>query len=67
MVRTCNDQTCSNCKFWKEYVQSGTCQKHPPVIVPTGNEYVTRFPVTNSDDWCGEHEYSSHHWKDVEK
>ena len=67
MARECNDQNCSNCKFWKKYFQDGTCQKHTPNIIPIDGGWVTKFPVTDAIDWCGEHEYKSGHWKEVSK
>jgi hypothetical protein len=52
---TSNGPSCANCKFWKriEGSDEGMCRRDPPTIQP---DIITRFPITQLDVWCGEHE-----------
>jgi hypothetical protein len=46
---------CGSCAFYKadQGDAYGRCRRHPPVMVPEGEEYSFDFPVVNADDWCG--------------
>lgn len=48
--------TCSQCVHWKQ----PECRRYPPQVVVAEDEDgmttpVTVFPLTDGDEWCGEH------------
>lgn len=49
---------CDNCRFWDEVDdREGFCRINPPVVFLTEDcESETRWPRTDSYDWCGKHE-----------
>lgn len=56
---TTRSETCNQCKFWKATeANQGQCRRQPPQAISfrIGDDlkFETRFPVTASDDWCGE-------------
>lgn len=49
--------TCYTCHFWegqgiRQRGPKGTCRRYPPTVTPRHND--GRFPITLSNDWCGE-------------
>lgn len=57
------NEGCGTCLYWREAVcehrgpYEGDCRRHPPVVLPVGeHQPVTRWPVCDKDDWCGEWE-----------
>ncbi len=58
-VTNTRTETCSQCKFWNaSTADEGECRRQPPQAISfrVGDDlkFETRFPVTASDDWCGE-------------
>mgnify|MGYP006308757467 CR=1 FL=1 len=56
---TTQTNTCSKCTYWKALSgDNGECRRQPPQAisfkVQDDVKFETRFPVTASDDWCGE-------------
>jgi hypothetical protein len=61
------DELCANCYFWESRgKESGSCQRHAPAPRSYSDEnpiltaapldsYFVMWPITNSDDWCGEY------------
>lgn len=52
-------ETCEKCLHWnKVETDQGECRRQPPqaIIFKVNEEvkYETRFPTTQSSDWCGE-------------
>lgn len=51
-----SETTCSTCKFWVamggQFPDRGRCHRFPPI----GNSGYTHFPVSGSEDFCGEHQ-----------
>jgi len=52
-------ETCAKCEYWNAKASDeGECRRQPPQAISFKvNEEVkfeTRFPMTASDDWCGE-------------
>lgn len=49
---------CETCVFWKprSMTYDGSCRQRPPVLVvdPEDGTAITRWPVTDRDDLCGE-------------
>ncbi len=52
---------CETCEFWDEQapyrvnadsIRNGLCRAHPPEVMNGNSEY----PVTATNEWCGEHE-----------
>lgn len=66
------DIYCHTCKYWIESSDDeflGYCRRYPPVLLANDNIYKPRknmlvamenfsFPITDSDDWCGEFVYN---------
>lgn len=57
------NEVCRTCKFWNgdEFKPNGWCYRHAPLPVVAGQmeangSMVALWPVTNSQDWCGEWE-----------
>lgn len=51
--------TCSKCTHWNATTDvEGECRRQPPQAivfkVDEQTQFETRFPVTQSGDWCGE-------------
>ncbi|MEM9399420.1 MAG: hypothetical protein AAF984_04365 [Verrucomicrobiota bacterium] len=50
--------TCSTCKHWSAKDVTGECRRHAPQTivfdVDSETKIESRFPVTSSDDWCGD-------------
>ncbi|MFP4351906.1 MAG: hypothetical protein ACLFRP_00360 [Puniceicoccaceae bacterium] len=54
-------QTCAACKYWQEKTGSeGECRVRAPQTISFRVDdevrFETKFPVTQSTDWCGEFE-----------
>lgn len=64
------EETCSSCKYWREYgtQKKGECRRRAPVMLAVSqesrgwddsvivlSEAVTSFPEMTSDGWCGEY------------
>jgi len=54
-------ESCEVCKFYEPYGngEEGRCRRHPPTMrfpdeYPINIEENRIFPVTHSDEWCGE-------------
>jgi hypothetical protein len=48
-------ETCKSCKFFEERAKQ--CRAAPPVVHLLQNDrWVTLFPETTRDGWCGYHE-----------
>jgi hypothetical protein len=62
---------CDTCRFWKQIsnTSEGRCVFNPPSIIPVLRidkdeeclsddmvSAVTRFPIVNCDEWCGQWE-----------
>lgn len=50
--------TCASCRWWvagkrltNGQALPGQCRRNPPIPIPGG----TRWPSTETGDWCGEH------------
>lgn len=61
VMNTSTTQTaaCEKCVYWKATAEStGECRRNAPqsvvFAVDEATRFETRFPVTSSDDWCGE-------------
>ncbi len=55
--------TCADCKFWAidpNNLRQGVCRKDPPktfaVLQGQGYAFVTMFPATKAEEWCGQFE-----------
>jgi hypothetical protein len=61
------EENCETCRFWMEYRDGsewGECRKNAPspMVLPAGSDipdkcsfkFVTWFPTTMRDEWCGE-------------
>lgn len=66
------DQSCSNCKFWKEIkhspIDEGLCRRYAPKpsLVECNMENEKQYsesavfwPLTEVSDWCGEYQEKS--------
>ena len=54
-------KVCSSCKYWNETKSSkGECRRHAPQTVvfkvDENIQFESSFPVTQSEDWCGDFE-----------
>jgi hypothetical protein len=52
-------QRCNNCRHWLPEPasgQSGECRANPPACLAIGGQLVTRWPRTDSLDFCGCHQ-----------
>lgn len=49
-------QQCANCRFWRLIEQNGECRLNPPVVTTEGESNYTMRPMTEPDDWCGQHQ-----------
>lgn len=50
-----SDQSCDTCTHWAALDDEiGQCRRHAPRPRPSTDDI--RWPVTDSDDWCGEWE-----------
>lgn len=54
-------KTCTSCKYWNATDSSkGECRRHAPQTVvfkvDEDVQFESSFPVTKSDDWCGDFE-----------
>ena len=55
-------ESCEKCRFWDERAADGFCRRNPPIIDPkedletvgTPDYFTGMWPMTLSDDWCGE-------------
>ena len=50
------DKICENCCFYAKYSFVGTyseCRRYPPTMY-SWEDYDSRFPIIQSDYWCGE-------------
>jgi hypothetical protein len=48
-------ETCKSCKFFEERAKQ--CRAVPPLVHLLQNDrWVTLFPETTRDSWCGKHE-----------
>ncbi|MEM0965640.1 MAG: hypothetical protein AAGJ81_05785 [Verrucomicrobiota bacterium] len=52
-------KTCAACKYWNAKKENeGECRVRAPQTmvfrVDEETQFETRFPVTRSEDWCGE-------------
>lgn len=50
---------CGQCMYWKQTEgEEGACRRQPPqeisFEVDDEVKFVTRFPTTSADEWCGE-------------
>jgi hypothetical protein len=49
---------CEACIHWKNLGNEGECRRHAPQTVVFNVDkdikFESRFPVTNSNDWCGD-------------
>ena len=54
------EMECDICAYWQreqEESATGLCRRHSPSVVGTAESVgVGLWPITNSDDWCGEYE-----------
>lgn len=52
-----NNERCETCKFWVLRLDHlGLCRRNAPVVVRPGEkDMLPRWPITASDDWCGEY------------
>lgn len=55
-----DSKTCAGCAYWdSKNNQEGSCRRSSPQTVVfelgDGKKITTVFPVTNANDWCGEH------------
>lgn len=49
--------SCATCFFWKDLPNAtnrGRCQARPPIVVAASDYPRTQWPITFSEDWCGE-------------
>jgi hypothetical protein len=57
---TAATKTCSACKHWKPTDAAGECRRRAPqpVVLNVDDDvkFESHFPITASDDWCGEFE-----------
>jgi len=55
--------TCDECSYWVplEWVYGeGQCRLHGPVVMSKENGgSITRFPITDSDAWCGDFHFKT--------
>jgi hypothetical protein len=51
-----NDETCGNCRFWKDTGLRGDCHRYPPTpVYEQGIGTMTSaWPSTAEKGWCGE-------------
>jgi len=50
------DETCGKCRFWSTDTEAtGCCRRYAPRPLTNGTPTETLWPVTDHDDWCGEH------------
>lgn len=52
------DRKCENCAFWRERNEDmGRCLRYPPTVLPDnkGDGYADIQPMSDKDDFCGEH------------
>ena len=49
-------EECANCKFWLEgEFTDGSCRRYPPVVsLDEEMGFISTYPRTEPDDWCGE-------------
>lgn len=46
---------CSNCVYWNNHASSGgVCKRYPPKIVVVNGDSKSQWPITKSNDTCGE-------------
>lgn len=55
-----DNKTCTSCAYWdSSNGTEGSCRRSSPQTVvfeiSSEKKITTVFPVTNSNDWCGEH------------
>ncbi|MEM9446127.1 MAG: hypothetical protein AAGA18_12340 [Verrucomicrobiota bacterium] len=52
--------TCESCKHWNSKGSEGECRRHAPQTIvfelDSETRIESRFPTTQKDDWCGDHE-----------
>ena len=63
MTTTTQTKTCEACKHWNASGEGhGECRRHAPqaiaFTVADEVKFESRFPTTQKDDWCGDHEPS---------
>lgn len=61
-----NQPTCESCRFWDKEAHEGDaagyCRIHAPTIAwgqierDPEDGHLAVFPMTNDDDWCGDHQ-----------
>lgn len=61
MITKTQAHTCESCTYWKATADAqGECRRQPPqavtFVVDAQTQFVTRFPVTAAQDWCGEYQ-----------
>ena len=61
MKTTTKTKACGQCVHWNSLdANSGECRRHAPQMVAFEVDeevkFESRFPVTASDDWCGDFE-----------
>lgn len=51
-------RVCATCDHWNaaDSVLRGECRRHAPPCVPTALASYARWPLSQSTDWCGEHQ-----------
>ena len=61
-------ETCSSCKFWKQFEggENGECRRHSPRPKSNREITVTEWPETVPDDWCGDYQQKPEPYRGTE-
>jgi hypothetical protein len=59
-VTPIGETVCETCHWWQPWNSGGPagkrlgeCRRQSPKLVDTGEQMKTKWPATNSADWCG--------------
>lgn len=51
---------CEHCQFWSQWPEQpnpqyvvGDCRRHPPQVFATRDKFLTKFPSTKHNEFCG--------------
>lgn len=51
-----NPKRCDGCRYWQSVNRiDGECRRHAPNRAPRGAETGRVWPMTECQDWCGDH------------
>lgn len=55
VMATFEEAACSNCNFW----WNEECRRYAPKPAASfsGDGWMSDWPATDADDWCGEHQF----------